>query len=108
MLVFEAMHEVDLLARVQVGEYFAVDRATALINTGESLTICLLQVLKGAAQLTVDVVDNARPGRAGVLIGRDDLVRESGKRASLIHGEESPWRAVPVAGHAGAARGCRG
>jgi len=72
-------------------------RSAALIHARQSLAIQLLQILERPAELAVDVVDNARPRCAWVLIGRNDLVAHGGKRTGFIDGEEPPWGAIAAA-----------
>jgi hypothetical protein len=57
----------------------------------------LLQVFKRAAQLAVDVIDDASPSRAWILIGWNDLIADRGESPGFIQRKKSPRSSVRAA-----------
>lgn len=100
------MEQFDLLVGLKVGENFPVDRLARLVNRSESLTMNVLQSLIGPAKLAIDVVDDASPNRAGILVRRDDLVDHAGEGSGFVKGEEAPGRSIAAARHSGPRSGC--
>jgi hypothetical protein len=77
--------------RAQVGEALrsAAERASALVEIGDTLQDDLLSIRQGAAQREVDEVHRSRPLRSSETIhGGDDPIGHRGERASLLGGEK--------------------
>ena len=94
------MQQFDLLVRLKVGENLAIVRLARLVNRSESVTIGLLESLVRPAKLAIDVTDDARPDRAGILVRRDDLVDHAGEGSGLVKSKEAPGRSIATAGDA--------
>lgn len=108
MPFIQEMQDCDLLSGVEIGEGLAEAAVTALIDTGQALAIRALKVLEWPAKLAIDVVDNPRPNRAGVLVGRYDLVHHAGEGSGFVDGEETPGRSVAAASYTRSGSGrCR-
>lgn len=105
---FQSKQQCSLLMRLKIGEDPAVEQLTRLVNAGESVAVLASQVLKRAAKLAIDVVDHAGPYRAGVLVGRNDLVDYAGQGAGFIDGKESPRRPAGFAGTGSSGDGSSG
>src|ERR1035441_7205318 len=95
------MQHVDLLLSCEIGECVAMDYATALVYSGNSPAIRLLQALERAAQLAVDVIADASPSRAWILVGWNNLVADRGKSPGFIDSQKSPRSSVRAASYAG-------
>ena len=76
MALLDDMEQLDLLLRLKVSEEFPMNRPARLVDGRESFAIRFLEILKGAAQLAIDVVDDSCPRGAGILVRRNNLIRD--------------------------------
>lgn len=107
-LLFEALEQFDLLSCFYIREFLPVSKLAALVYGCESPAVGVLQILERSAKLAVDIVDDAGPRRARILIRRDDLIADGGERLRFIDREESPGSSVKSASDSHAAcSGCR-
>ncbi len=82
--------------------------ALMVFQFSEAVAVNGLKLFVRTTELDVDEVHNAGPLRAGVVIGRDDLIADSGKGAGFLEGEETPGEFGIRTGDGTAGRGGNG
>ena len=104
---FHGREQGVLLSGGQRGEPLAELRLAGLGDGAQPLAVSAPVLLQRPAELAVDVVDGIGRRRAGILVGRDDAIRDGGDCDRLVYGKAAPQARPAAAGDRAGSRGRR-